>query len=214
LSNRRRTSLLKDLDALEGDKSLSELSDGVEVLAEPHSHLPLWRRGDKKFWWNSALIQPFADAGLHSYVLPIMQGYIQVASFGVPAPEAADILGSPIKDSPEPSVAGASEAAQEVAAAMTQPEQPRPDEETDFVVPVDYIIVSRRSRDRAGLRYQRRGIDDDANVANFVETEVIMRIRVRISCAETSAKKLTLKSAQWEGQCIHVYPNPWFQFVT
>jgi phosphatidylinositol 4-phosphatase len=43
---------------------------------------------------------------------------------------------------------------------------------------VDYIIFSRRSRDRAGLRYQRRGIDDDANVANFVETETIMRVEV------------------------------------
>lgn len=43
---------------------------------------------------------------------------------------------------------------------------------------VDYIIISRRSRDRAGLRYQRRGIDEEANVANFVETETIMRLEV------------------------------------
>ena len=43
---------------------------------------------------------------------------------------------------------------------------------------VDYAIISRRSRHRAGLRYQRRGIDDDANVANFVETETIMRVNV------------------------------------
>jgi hypothetical protein len=50
-------------------------------------------------------------------------------------------------------------------------------EEGDYAV-VDYIIVSRRSRDRAGLRYQRRGIDDDAHVANFVETETIMRVEV------------------------------------
>ncbi len=42
---------------------------------------------------------------------------------------------------------------------------------------VDYIVISRRSRDRAGLRYQRRGVDD-ANVANFVETEAIMRVEV------------------------------------
>lgn len=46
---------------------------------------------------------------------------------------------------------------------------------------VDYVLVSRRSRDRAGLRYQRRGIDDDANVANFVETETIMRVEVCFS---------------------------------
>ena len=49
-------------------------------------------------------------------------------------------------------------------------------DEPDIVV--DYIIVSRRSRHRAGLRYQRRGIDDDAHVANFVETETIMRVEV------------------------------------
>lgn len=43
---------------------------------------------------------------------------------------------------------------------------------------IDYIIISRRSRYRPGLRYQRRGIDDAAQVANFVETETIMRVEV------------------------------------
>ena len=43
---------------------------------------------------------------------------------------------------------------------------------------VDYMIISRRSKYRPGLRYQRRGIDDAAHVANFVETETIMRIEV------------------------------------
>lgn len=59
--------------------------------------------------------------------------------------------------------------------------EPVASEEGDFAV-VDYILVSRRSRDRAGLRYQRRGIDDDANVANFVETETIMRVEVSSFC--------------------------------
>ena len=48
--------------------------------------------------------------------------------------------------------------------------------EEDFTV--DYMLISRRSRHRPGLRYQRRGIDDEAHVANFVETETIMRIEV------------------------------------
>jgi hypothetical protein len=43
---------------------------------------------------------------------------------------------------------------------------------------VDYVVISRRLRDRAGLRYQRRGVDDDAHVANFVQTETIMRVEV------------------------------------
>ena len=49
---------------------------------------------------------------------------------------------------------------------------------------IDYAIVSRRSRDRAGLRYQRRGIDDDARVANFVESETVVRVKVRSFLAE------------------------------
>ena len=58
------------------------------------------------------------------------------------------------------------------------PREPVDGERGDFAN-VDYILVSRRSRDRAGLRYQRRGIDDDAHVANFVETESIVRVEVR-----------------------------------
>ncbi|CAK5265034.1 unnamed protein product, partial [Mycena citricolor] len=51
-----------------------------------------------------------------------------------------------------------------------------PPSESEEVTPADYTIISRRSRDRAGLRYQRGGIDDDAHVANFVETETILRL--------------------------------------
>lgn len=57
------------------------------------------------------------------------------------------------------------------------PREPVEGEEGDSTS-VDYILVSRRSRDRAGLRYQRRGIDDDAHVANFVETETVVRVEV------------------------------------
>ena len=62
-------------------------------------------------------------------------------------------------------------------ASFQVPREPVAQEEGDYAL-VDYIIISRRSRDRAGLRYQRRGIDDDAHVANFVETETIMRVEV------------------------------------
>jgi hypothetical protein len=48
-------------------------------------------------------------------------------------------------------------------------------------VPVHYILISRRSRNRPGLRYQRRGIDEEAHVANFVETEAIMHVEVGAS---------------------------------
>jgi len=54
------------------------------------------------------------------------------------------------------------------------------DQPAQNLIKVDYVIISRRSRERAGLRYQRRGVDDDANVANFTETETIMRVVVSI----------------------------------
>ncbi|RUS18439.1 hypothetical protein BC937DRAFT_88776 [Endogone sp. FLAS-F59071] len=38
----------------------------------------------------------------------------------------------------------------------------------------DFILISRRSRERAGLRYQRRGLNEHGHVANFVETEQII----------------------------------------
>jgi hypothetical protein len=40
-------------------------------------------------------------------------------------------------------------------------------------VGLDLFIISRRSVERPGLRYQRRGIDTNGGVANFVETELI-----------------------------------------
>jgi phosphatidylinositol 4-phosphatase len=71
---------------------------------------------------------------LHSYVLPIMQGYFQIASFRIPpdsstynAPTSGDGEGSDADD----------------------------DQTSGHTV--DYVLVSRRSRERAGLRYQRRG---------------------------------------------------------
>ncbi|ANB14011.1 phosphatidylinositol-3-phosphatase SAC1 [Sugiyamaella lignohabitans] len=40
----------------------------------------------------------------------------------------------------------------------------------------DMFLISRRSNKRAGVRFLRRGIDDDANCANWVETEQLVQI--------------------------------------
>ncbi|WKX89407.1 hypothetical protein Q1695_008791 [Nippostrongylus brasiliensis] len=41
---------------------------------------------------------------------------------------------------------------------------------------LNITIISRRSVHRAGVRYLRRGIDSESNVANFVETELLLDI--------------------------------------
>ncbi|KAF7305034.1 hypothetical protein MKEN_01218400 [Mycena kentingensis (nom. inval.)] len=134
--SQKQQALLADLNALPEREPKSPTDIKIDPLVEPQPTLPLWRRVDRQFWWNEWMSKPFVDAGVHAFVLPIMQGYYQISKFIIP---------------PDP---------------LTH--------EEDAVV--DYVIVSRRSRDRAGLRYQRRGIDDEAHVANFVETETIMRV--------------------------------------
>lgn len=78
-----------------------------------------------------------------------MQGWVQIATFNVP----------PLSSS----------------SPVTQDTLPNTEADPLPNVPVDFVLISRRSRDRAGLRFQRRGIDDEGNVANFVETEQIVR---------------------------------------
>ena len=41
---------------------------------------------------------------------------------------------------------------------------------------VGYVLISRRSNKKGGTRYFDRGIDDDGYVANFCETEQIVRL--------------------------------------
>lgn len=41
-------------------------------------------------------------------------------------------------------------------------------------IDLDLTLISRRSTERPGLRYQRRGIDSSGSVANFVETEFVV----------------------------------------
>ncbi|CAD5112984.1 DgyrCDS2188 [Dimorphilus gyrociliatus] len=40
---------------------------------------------------------------------------------------------------------------------------------------IEVVIISRRSRYRAGTRYRRRGVDGEGNCANYVETEQIVK---------------------------------------
>ncbi|KAI8597458.1 SacI homology domain-containing protein, partial [Dissophora ornata] len=89
---------------------------------------PLWQQVDKRFWWNEHLLKEFLEIEADGYILPVMQGYVEVEQCVI--------------------------------------------EEQPF----EFTLISRRSRERSGLRYQRRGIDDDGNTANFVETEQLLRI--------------------------------------
>jgi hypothetical protein len=122
-------------------------------FAEPLPTLPLWRRADSRFWHNEALSRDFVEAGLHGLVLPLMQGYFQVTTL--------------------PLNAGATPQSEEEADPMDVVSQAA----SSIRVEAQLLVISRRSKERAGLRYQRRGVNEKGQVANYVETEQILYIR-------------------------------------
>ncbi|GAA5835493.1 hypothetical protein JCM9279_004558 [Rhodotorula babjevae] len=105
---------------------------------------PLWRLADRRYWFNRHLMKPFVQAGLHDYIIVLMQGFCEEITVPLPI----------------------------------QPYRTLSDREADPASPtsidLDLIIISRRSTERPGLRYQRRGVNDAGEVANFVETEFIV----------------------------------------
>ncbi|EJU05562.1 hypothetical protein DACRYDRAFT_113641 [Dacryopinax primogenitus] len=135
--NNRRRQQEDILTEIAGPKSSGLAPQIVKPFTEPNPQLPLWRRVDHKYWWNRNLMGDFLEAGLHNYILPIMNGFFEMSTFHLPIPSSG--------------------------------------EERENV-PVDFTIISRRACQRPGLRYQRRGIDDHGNVANFVETEAIISV--------------------------------------
>lgn len=84
---------------------------------------------DERFFWNKHMLSDIIKQNDPSFILPVIQGFVQV-------------------------------------------EQCVIDNECFRLA-----LVSRRSRCRAGTRYKRRGIDQDGNVANYVETEQILSLR-------------------------------------
>lgn len=161
--------------------------------------VPLHKDVDPLFFWNQNMIQPFIDAGQYSYVLPLMQGFIGQRSFAVekhPAfPECAghgsstalemkEMAPESERRSPKPSISDSntqmdgshdqtscqsisstSENVKHVTSHSTSMDDTR-----SFLL----TLISRRSVKRAGLRYLRRGVDDEGNTANGVETEQIL----------------------------------------
>lgn len=153
------------------------------------SELPLCRRVDPVFWWNRHVLKRFVEAGADPFVLPLMQGFVGQRTFVVDSdPPQVD---EGVKDSLEmsdmrsrPQSGTASPQNERLSESLNR----RPSEKI-----FDITIISRRSVKRAGLRYLRRGVDDNGNTANFVETEQIL------SPAEDGATDKTCSFTQIRG---------------
>ncbi|XP_068424308.1 phosphatidylinositide phosphatase SAC2 isoform X2 [Clinocottus analis] len=134
-----------------------DLTNSVQRQGDSEkSSLPLWKQVDDRFFWNKHMIQDIIDLQVPEvdlWVIPIIQGFVQVEELVVNYNETSDD-------------------------ERSSPETP-PQEVTcvDDIHPrFTVALISRRSRHRAGMRYKRRGVDTDGHVANYVETEQLIHV--------------------------------------
>ncbi|KAI0600222.1 SacI homology domain-containing protein [Biscogniauxia sp. FL1348] len=101
---------------------------------------------DDSFLWNSFMISP------------LVQFRAQLQAHEREALDASRILTSAIRG---------------FCLTMTIPQSAAPLQDSKSGPPSFLTVISRLSCKRAGTRFNSRGIDDEGNVANFVETETI-----------------------------------------
>lgn len=114
---------------------------------------------DQRYFWNKNLATEFTSSPKDSFLLPIMQGFVGQRSFVVRrehehtrAIEVLEAVDATKADSCETDVTSSGNCSQ------------------TFLL----TLISRRSTKRSGLRYLRRGIDDQGDCANAAETEQIL----------------------------------------
>lgn len=146
-----------------------DITRSVEKKGVRVADAPLHHTADPLFFWNRNLLQPFEEANESALLLPLMQGFVGQRLFVMD------------RDPPQVDDSDAAPNSVELSAwksrqdSSLDPDDPpaegdlRPSEQKFLLT-----VVSRRSTERAGLRYLRRGIDDEGNTANGVETEQIL----------------------------------------
>jgi len=115
-------------------------------------------------------MSPFIDAGQHSFVLPVMQGFVGQRPFSIKVlnTNSNSVVIDP--DSTPNDIQLQSMRLKNSSSEGNINEPSKPSNGKDFLL----TLISRRSIKRAGLRYLRRGVDDEGNTANSVETEQIL----------------------------------------
>lgn len=138
---------------------------------EPRISEPLASRADRRFWYNRWLSRDIMHAGVSHHLQSII-GCLSFLLIGqLQAPEFATVLMQGYvqrrRISLQPAKYGDTVSSCEPASR-----------DVEKPIKLEMLIISRRSVERPGLRYQRRGVNDAGGVANFVETELIMSTRI------------------------------------
>ncbi|KAF2653050.1 hypothetical protein K491DRAFT_695024 [Lophiostoma macrostomum CBS 122681] len=142
----------------------------------PTSSLPLFKQFDPLYFWNHHIMSPFIEAGQHTFVLPVLQGFVGQRPFSIKIvdPKSNSVMIDPDSTPNDIQLQSWHEKIAEESGSSsdtnTETPPPEPSNGKDFLL----TLISRRSTKRAGLRYLRRGVDEEGNAANSVETEQIL----------------------------------------
>ncbi|KAG6002060.1 hypothetical protein E4U21_003492 [Claviceps maximensis] len=125
---------------------------------------------DSQFFWNRHVLSKFLVSGQESVCLPIIQGYIGQRTFAVDSePPQMDVNATVTTALTNMSASGSVPPAPSLTNLARESVDLRPSEKKYLIT-----LISRRSIHRAGLRYLRRGINEDGFTANMVETEQVL----------------------------------------
>lgn len=168
--------LLRTVKVLFGSSRSFYFSYDVDItrnLAQgaflPQPDVPLHAHVDSAFFWNRHILQQFVATGQESLALPVMQGFVGQRTFVVdsqppqqdePSAESVEMSSLSAPGSPPGSPS---------SGRVRDSIDLRPSERKCLIT-----LISRRSTKRAGLRYLRRGVNEDGFTANMVETEQII----------------------------------------
>ncbi|KAG5995375.1 hypothetical protein E4U52_008415 [Claviceps spartinae] len=169
--------LLRTMQIFFGSSRSFYFSYDVDLTRSPtrqslssNKYTALHTQADNHFFWNRHILHNFIAVGQDPVCLPIIQGFVGQRTFAVdsdPVQTGEDATESvqPINTTSSASVPTASPSS-EIARDSVDLRR----NEKKYLI----TIISRRSVQRAGLRYLRRGINEDGFTANMVETEQVL----------------------------------------
>ncbi|KAI4712027.1 hypothetical protein J4E89_003473 [Alternaria sp. Ai002NY15] len=154
-----------------------DISHGIGQQ-QASSSVALFKQFDPLFFWNQHIITPFIEAGQHAFVLPVMQGFVGQRPFTIKTADGQSnsLVVDPSATPDDIQLQSWHEKQKEDPQSNAEASGEAPDPDASLVDGKDFLLtlISRRSIKRAGLRYLRRGTDDEGCTANSVETEQIL----------------------------------------
>jgi hypothetical protein len=146
----RQEDYLQALNLIESSNNNSNLVKNLTIDSSSN-----WRRADDRFFWNKILLNDILQMNANYEILKYenesdKSAIINLDKFILPLIQGffqIEILDIPVEDNLSP-------------------------KKVD-TIKLKLCLISRRNRYRLGTRFKSRGIDDNGNVSNFVETEQV-----------------------------------------